>query len=232
MEKNNRLVSIIIPVFNEKDTVAEVVSRVSALKLEKEILVIDDGSNDGSGEIIRGIRTKMETVRGFFLEENRGKGLAVRRGIEEARGEMIVIQDADLEYPPEQIEGLVDELVQDGSLSAVFGSRLLGRNPISYHRYYWGGRFLTLLVNALCRSRLTDVTTGHKVFRRSVFNEIVLSSEGFEIEIEITVKLLKQDLRVKEVPIHYIPRTFAQGKKINWQDGMKSMIAGVRSAWD
>lgn len=224
------LTSIIIPVFNEVQTVAEVVARASALNLEKEIIIIDDGSTDGSGEVIREFEAKMETVKGLNLEENRGKGLAVRRGIEEARGEIVVIQDADLEYPPEQIEELVNELSGDESVVAVFGSRLLGRNPVLYPRYYWGGRFLALFVNVLCRSRLTDVTTGHKAFRRSVFDGVDLSAEGFEIEIEITVKLLKRGLRIKEIPIKYVPRTFAQGKKINWRDGIKSIITAALSS--
>lgn len=229
-EKNNRLVSIIIPVFNEKDTVAEVIAETGRLPLEKEIIAVDDGSDDGTADILSRLAREVRGVHVISSPVNRGKGWAVRRGIAASRGEIIAVQDADLEYPPEQIVGLVNELVRDGSAAAVFGSRLLGRNPISYHRYYWGGRFLTLIVNVLCRSRLTDVTTGHKVFHRSVFNDMILSSDGFEIEIEITVKLLKRKLRITEVPIRYVPRTFAQGKKISWQDGMKGIITGVYAA--
>ena len=224
------LISIIIPAFNEAGSIAEIIREVAKLPFEKEILMVDDGSQDGTGSTVRRLEKEIKELRGLYFPENRGKGFAIRAGIRAARGEVVVIQDADREYPPVQIIGLVKELTRDPELAAVFGSRKLKKNPISYRRYYWGGRFLTAIVNLVGKARLTDVTTGHKVVRWRIMEGLKLESDGFEIEIEIIMKLLRRGFQIKEIPIDYFPRGFEEGKKIRWTDGLKSLWAVFRTA--
>lgn len=222
------LISIIIPAFNEAGSIAEVVREVAQLPFEKEILVVDDGSQDGTGTIVRRLEKEIKELRGLYFPANRGKGFAIQAGIRAARGEIVVIQDADREYPPAYLTGLVAELVGDPEIDAVFGSRILKKNPMSYRRYYWGGRLLTALVNVVGKSSLTDVTTGHKAVRWKILEGLKLEAEGFEIEIELVMKLLKRGFRIKEIPIDYLPRGFDQGKKIRWTDGLKSIWKALR----
>ena len=217
------LTSIIIPIFNEAGSIAEVVREVAKLSLEKEILVVDDGSQDGTRLLVRKLEKEIRGLRGLFFPENRGRGFAIRAGIRAARGEIVAIQDADREYPPIHISSLVEELVRNPEITAVFGSRMLKKNPISYRRYYWGGRFLTAIVNLAGKAHLTDVTTGHKAIRWKILEDLQLKADGFEIEMEIVMKLLRRGFRIKEIPIEYSPRGFEEGKKIRWTDGLKSV---------
>lgn len=204
------------------------VREVGKLSLDKEILVVDDGSRDGTGLAVRRLEKEIPELRGLYFPENRGKGFAIRAGIRAARGELVVIQDADREYPPVQILGLVQELVRDPDTAAVFGSRMLKKTPVSYRRYYWGGRFLTGLVNWIGKGNLTDVTTGHKAARWRVLEGLRLESDGFEIEIEMALKLLRRGFPIREIPIDYHPRGFAEGKKIGWMDGVRSSWMAIR----
>ena len=222
------LVSVIIPAFNEADSITEVVREVASLPFEKEILVVDDGSQDGTGSIVRRMEKEVRELRGLYFPGNRGKGFAIRAGIRAARGEIVAVQDADREYPPVYLVSLVEELIRDPETAAVFGSRILKNNPISYRRYYWGGRFLTTLVNVMGKGALTDVTTGHKAVRWKILEGLKLEADGFEIEIELVMKLLKRGFRIREIPIDYLPRDFAAGKKIRWTDGLRSIWMTIR----
>lgn len=222
------LTSVIIPAFNEAGSITEVIREVAKLPFEKEILAVDDGSWDGTGLLVRKLEKEIKELRGLYFPKNRGKGFAIRAGVRAARGEIVAVQDADQEYPPAYIAGLVEELSRDSEIAAVFGSRLLKKNPISYRRYYWGGRFLTWLVNLFGKANLTDVTTGHKAIRWKMLEDLQLEANGFEIEMEIVMKLLRSGFRIKEIPIDYYPRGFEAGKKIRWTDGLKSIGMIIR----
>lgn len=222
------LISIIIPAFNEAGSIADTIRAVARLPLEKEILAVDDGSQDDTRWLVRKLEKEIQGLRGLYFPGNRGKGFAIRAGIRAARGEIVVIQDADREYPPSQIPELVRELEGDPEITAVFGSRILKNNPMSYRRYYWGGRFLTWLVNRAGKGSLTDVTTGHKAIRWKILESLQLQANGFEVEMEIAMKLLRRGFQIKEIPIDYSPRKFEEGKKIRWIDGLKSIWAIIR----
>lgn len=224
------LVSIVIPAFNEAGSIAEIIREVAKLPFEKEILAVDDGSQDGTGTTVRRLEKEIKELRGLYFPENRGKGFAIRAGIRAARGEVVAVQDADREYPPAYLTGLVEELARDPEIAAVFGSRILKKNPMSYRRYYWGGRLITALVNVVGKASLTDVTTGHKAVRWKILEGLKLEADGFEIEIELVMKLLKRGFRIKEIPIDYLPRDFAGGKKIRWTDGLKSIWTALRTS--
>lgn len=224
------LISIIIPAFNEAGSIAEVVREVAQLPFEKEILVVDDGSQDGTGTIVRRLEKEIKELRGLYFPANRGKGFAIQAGTRAARGEIVVIQDADREYPPAQITELVREMEGNPEIAAVFGSRILKKNPMSYRRFYWGGRFLTGLVNLFGKAKLTDVTTGHKAIRWKILESLQLKANGFEIEMEIVMKLLRRGFQIKEIPIDYSPRGFEAGKKIRWTDGLKSIWKALRAS--
>jgi dolichol-phosphate mannosyltransferase len=217
------LTSVIIPAFNEAGSITEVIREVAKLPFEKEILAVDDGSRDGTGLLIRKLEKEIKELRGLYFPKNRGKGFAIRAGVRAARGEIVAVQDVDQEYPPAYIAGLVEELSRDSEIAAVFGSRLLKKNPRSYRRYYRGGRFLTALVNWAGKGSLTDVTTGYKAVRWKILESLKLEADGFEIEMEIVMKLLRGGFRIKEIPIDYFPRGFAEGKKIHWTDCLKSI---------
>jgi glycosyltransferase involved in cell wall biosynthesis len=220
--------SIVIPAYNEERTLAEVIAAVRAVELpgvEREIVIVDDGSSDGTA-------TVMESLAGpdlvaVSLPGNRGKGAAVRRGIEESTGEFILIQDADLEYDPADHPRLLEALA-DGSADAVYGSRILGSNRGSYSSYYWGGRLLTVVFNVLYGQKITDLTTCYKMFRRSDALDARLECDGFEFCEEITARLIRKNRRVTEVPIAYRPRSFEEGKKIRWTDGIRAVWTLLR----
>lgn len=215
-------ISIIIPVYNEKETILRVLQRVQAVPLEKEIIVIDDGSTDGTGEVLRRLHGQ-GNIRVIFQEKNRGKGAAVRRGLKEVSGEIVAIQDADLEYNPEDYLHLVEPILK-GQSRVVYGSRFLGRNafpPVSF----LANKFLTFLVNIFYGGKLTDMETCYKVFRREAIVPLSLRSERFEIEVEVTCKLLLKKEFIYELPIHYQCRSFFHGKKIGWIDGLKALWA-------
>ena len=216
--------SVVIPVYNERTTLRSLLERVLAVPLELEILCVDDGSQDGSREILSELHNQYPQVRVFLQPRNMGKGAALRCGIREATGDFVVIQDADLEYDPADYPLLLDPLIQ-GKADVVYGSRFLGAAP---HRvlYFWhsvGNRLLTLLSNCLTNINLTDMETCYKVFRREVIQSISIEEERFGFEPEITVKVAKRRLRIYEVGISYWGRTYEEGKKIGWKDGVRAV---------
>src|SRR6266446_3058530 len=222
-------VSIVIPCYNEKNTIAKIVEAVRSAPVEnKEIIVIDDGSNDGTQTLLR---EKLSGVvdQIIYHPVNRGKGAALRTGFEAASGDIILVQDADLEYSPEEYPVLLDPIIS-GKADAVFGSRFMGGRP---HRvvFFWhmvGNRLLTLLSNILTNLNLTDVETGYKAFRASVIKSIEIEEDRFGFEPEIIAKLAQRGCRVYEVGISYSGRTYREGKKINWKDGIRAVYAIVK----
>ena len=213
-----------MPVYNERTTLRQVVERVLAVPFEVEVLCVDDGSQDGSREVLTELQTEYPQVQIFLQPANMGKGAALRRGIEAARGDFVIIQDADLEYDPADYRTLLDPLIQ-GKADVVYGSRFLGAAP---HRvlYFWhsvGNRLLTLLSNCLTNINLTDMETCYKAFRRDVLQSIQIEEDRFGFEPEITVKVAKRRLRIYEVGISYWGRTYEEGKKIGWQDGVRAV---------
>jgi glycosyltransferase involved in cell wall biosynthesis len=238
-------VSVVIPVFNEKATIAELVRRVQAVEIDKEIVIVDDYSTDGTREVLQqivGLTDRQPgslgqstpemsgdgNVRVYLQERNRGKGAAVRRGIKEASGDLILIQDADLEYDPQDYAALLDP-INRGMADVVYGSRFLG-GP---HRvlYFWhlvGNKTLTLISNMFTNLGLTDVWTCYKVFRREVLQSFELKENRFGFEPEVTAKVSHGRWVVFEVPISYNGRTYAQGKKITWRDAFRAIWCVVR----
>ena len=216
--------SVVMPVYNEKATVRRVVERVLSVGLELELLCVDDGSSDGSREVLAGLEKECPQMRVFLQPRNMGKGAALRRGIQEATGDYVIIQDADLEYDPQDYGRLLGPL-ESGQADVVYGSRFLGAGP---HRvlYFWhsvGNWFLTLVSNMITNLNMTDMETCYKVFRREVIQSIPLEENRFGFEPEVTVKIAKRNLRVYEVGISYWGRTYAEGKKIGWKDGMRAL---------
>jgi glycosyltransferase involved in cell wall biosynthesis len=232
--------SVVIPVFNEKATVAEVLRRVRQVDIDKEIVVVDDGSTDGTREFLSALATpdggrtrpdlsELEgnigagNIRVFLHDKNRGKGAAVRRGILEARGECILIQDADLEYNPLDYHQLL-EPIENGVADVVFGSRFLGGpHRVLYFWHYLGNKGLTLLSNTFTNLNLTDVWTCYKVFRREIFDGFEIQESRFGFEPEVTAKVARGKWRVYEVPISYSGRTYEEGKKIGFRDVPRSL---------
>ena len=215
------LLSVIMPVYNEEGTIEEIVSRVLAMPLPIELIVVDDGSTDKT----RALLSKLAEARPFkvFLQdENRGKGAAVRKGFAEASGDIFIIQDADLEYSPEEYPELIDLIVR-GKADAVYGSRFLGRHRAFLFTHYLGNRFLTLVTNVLYNTILTDMETCFKAIRADRVRQMTLRSNRFGIEPEITAKLFKMGCRVYEVPITYEGRGYEEGKKISWKDGLEAL---------
>ena len=215
------LLSVVMPVFNERHTIDEIIGRVLAVPMRVELIVIDDCSTDGTRDQL----TRLQQQHGFTLllqERNQGKGAAIRRGFEAVTGDVVVIQDADLEYSPEEFPQLV-ELIVDGRADVVYGSRFLGRHRVFLLTHYLGNRALTLLTNILYNTMLTDMETCYKVMRREVLDDLRLQSNGFGIEPEITAKIFKRGFRVYEVPITYDGRNYDEGKKITWRDGVVAL---------
>jgi glycosyltransferase involved in cell wall biosynthesis len=216
--------SVVMPVYNERATLRQAVERVLAIPLDLELLCVDDGSRDGSPEILAELQKQYPQLQVLLLSRNQGKGAALRRGIREARGDYVIIQDADLEYDPGDYDILLAPLLQ-GKADVVYGSRFLGGAP---HRvlYFWhsvGNNLLTLLSNCLTNINLTDMETCYKAFRREVIQSIPLEEDGFGFEPEITVKIAKRRLRIYEVGISYFGRTYEEGKKIGWKDGLRAV---------
>ena len=213
-----------MPCYNERNTLREVISRVLAVPLEIELLCVDDGSDDGSREILAELQSNHPQIRVYLQPGNMGKGAALRRGIEASTGDFVIIQDADLEYDPGEYPTLLEPLIQ-GRADVVYGSRFLGGGP---HRvlYFWhsvGNSVLTLISNALTNMNMTDMETCYKVFRREIIQSIPLEEDRFGFEPEVTVKVAKRRLRVYEVGISYSGRTYAEGKKIGWKDGFRAL---------
>jgi hypothetical protein len=221
---NPMKLSVVMPVYNERATLREVVARVLAVPLDIELICVDDGSRDGSREILAELGERYPQVRILLQPRNMGKGAALRRGIQESTGDFVIIQDADLEYDPSEYTRLLGPLIQ-GQADVVYGSRFMGAAP---HRvlYFWhsvGNRILTLLSNALTNMNMSDMETCYKVFRREILQTIPIEEDRFGFEPEITVKIAKRRLRVYEVGISYWGRTYEEGKKIGWKDGFRAL---------
>jgi len=214
--------TVIIPAFNEKSTIEEIVRRVHATGLVNEILIVDDGSTDGTRDILASLDGK-DNVRVILHERNLGKGAAVRTGIQNARGDVLLIQDADLEYDPRDYPALLKPL-EEGIADVVYGSRFLGgaRRPILFWNMV-ANKILTFVTNILYNNILSDMETGYKVFRREIVKDIPLHARRFDFEPEFTAKILKRHIRIFEVPITFNPRDYSQGKKIHMGDAFEAM---------
>jgi glycosyltransferase involved in cell wall biosynthesis len=215
------LLSVVMPVYNEAATIEEIIRRVLAVPLRTQLIVVDDCSTDGTRDQLAALQREL----GFTLllqQENRGKGAALRTGFASVRGELVVIQDADLEYSPEEFPALI-ELICQGRADVVYGSRFLGRHRVFLFTHYLGNRVLTLLTNVLYNTMLTDMETCYKVMRREVLDSMSLTSNGFGIEPEMTAKIFKRGFRVYEIPISYDGRSYEEGKKIGWKDGVVAL---------
>ena len=224
------LVSVIVPAYNEETTIEQVVDRLQQLDLNLEILICDDGSTDRTAEIARRLESEQAAVRALIADNNRGKGAAVRMGIDVSNGDIVLIQDADLEYDPVDIPGLIAPLVA-GRADAVYGSRLRGGEPQRAHLFwhYAGNRFLSLVTNVLFNTTISDMEVGYKAFRGDLIRSIKLVSNDFRFEPEVTAKVLKiKGIRLYEVPISYYGRTMQEGKKITWVDGIWAIGALIR----
>ncbi|MCI0694199.1 glycosyltransferase family 2 protein [candidate division KSB1 bacterium] len=215
--------SIIIPVYNERHTIKEIIERVMRLPCSKQVIVVDDGSTDGTGEILKQLERGEELVR-MFHEHNQGKGKAIRTALSAVNGEVIVIQDADLEYHPEDYPKAL-ELIERGWADAVFGSRFLGPHRVFLFWHYAGNKLLTFLANLITSGILTDMETGFKVIRTDVLKALDIRSYTFDFEVEVTVKLFRFGYRVYEIPIMYTGRDYDEGKKITWRDGVRALFA-------
>ncbi|GFE57822.1 glycosyltransferase family 2 protein [Geobacter sp. AOG1] len=218
------ILSIIIPVFNEVTTIDELLKRVMAVPLAKEIIVVDDFSTDGTRERLAGLVGKYGSLKVVCHEKNRGKGCAIRTGLGHITGDIVIIQDADLEYDPAEYPKLVKPIV-DGRADVVYGSRFAGgeEHRVLYFWHYLGNRFLTLMSNMLTNLNLTDMETCYKVFRADIIKGIKLEQDRFGFEPEITAKVARAGCRIFEVGISYSGRTYIEGKKIGWKDGVKAI---------
>ncbi|PWH18503.1 MAG: glycosyl transferase [Anaerolineae bacterium] len=217
-------ISVIVPVYNEKNTIQEILNRVLKTQLADEIVVVDDGSSDGTQVILKNY-LHQEPFRVIFHEKNQGKGAAIRTGLQAACGDVIIIQDADLEYDPREYPNLLKP-IYEGVADVVYGSRFLGapRRPILFWNMV-ANKILTLVTNILYNNILTDMETGYKVFRREVVEGMRLRANRFDFEPEFTAKILKRKVRIFEVPIAFYPRDYSEGKKIRMKDAFEAMWA-------
>ena len=239
-------ISVVIPVYNERATIEEVLLRVQEVDLGKEIIIVDDGSTDGTREVLAEVARNAQQGRGeillprvckglptdnirvFFQARNCGKGAALRKGFAEARGQVVIIQDADLEYDPHDFHKLL-EPIDRGDADVVYGSRFLGGpHRVFFFWHYVGNKLLTLMSDMVTDLNLSDVWTCYKAFKREVLEGIDLEENRFGFEQEITIKIAKNGWRVYEVPISYYGRTYAEGKKITWKDGFRSLWCILR----
>jgi glycosyltransferase involved in cell wall biosynthesis len=229
-EPEQPLISVVVPAFDEERTVEEVVRRVAEAGLRAEIIVVDDGSRDGTAAVLARLDGEIDGLRALVQPVNRGKGAAVRVGIAASKGDFVVIQDADLEYDPKDLPTLLGPLLE-GRADAVYGTRLRGGEPQRAHLFwhYAGNRFLSLLTNVLYNTTISDMEVGYKAFRGDLIRSLDLVSDDFRFEPEVTAKILRMPgVRLYEVPISYYGRTFEEGKKITWRDGIKAVGALVR----
>jgi len=243
---DNPKVSIVIPVYNEKSTIDEILRRVLDMNLEREVIIVDDCSTDGTRQILEAMAARkanhessapaqdggdpieLRDLRFLFQAPNQGKGAALRRGFAEASGDIVLVQDADLEYDPRDYPVLLEPII-DGRADVVYGSRFLGGpQRVHYFRHYVANRILTLLSDTFTNLKLTDMETCYKVFRREVLKDIELKSNRFGFEPEITAKIAKHNWRIYEVPISYAGRTYEEGKKITWKDGVQALWCIIR----
>jgi glycosyltransferase involved in cell wall biosynthesis len=222
-----RKLSVIVPVYNERNTVAEIVRQMRAvdLPLEREIVIVDDGSNDGTGDILKQLADS--TVRVVLHPANRGKGAAIRTGLAQVSGDLVLIQDADLEYDPEDWPKLLAPVLR-GRAQVVYGSRFTGERRNMLFLHWVGNRLLSLVTNILYNTTLSDMETCYKLFDRDLLAQIDLRAERFEFEPEVTAKVLRRGIRIYEVPISYSGREFDEGKKITWRDGFGALATLIK----
>ena len=242
-------VSVVIPAYNEQAFIREILLRVQATGLAWEILVVDDGSTDGTRQILEELqqikssgageadlpggshRLRLDNIHFLFQEQNLGKGAALRRGFAEAAGDIFLVQDADLEYDPKDYPKLLEPIL-DGRADVVYGSRFLGGpQRVHFFWHYVGNKFLTLLSDMITNLKLTDMETCYKVFRREVIESMRLRSNRFEIEPEMTAKIARRKWRIYEVSVSYSGRSYEEGKKITWRDGFKALYSIIRYSW-
>ncbi|MDD2646402.1 MAG: glycosyltransferase family 2 protein [Patescibacteria group bacterium] len=219
--------SIIIPVYNERKTILDLLERIKAVKfdIDSEIIIIDDASTDGTREILKNVaQEEQNNYKIFFQEVNQGKGLALRRGFKEATGDIIAIQDADLEYNPQELPDLVRP-ISEGRAEVVYGSRFLTKHRPIYKIFYLGNRFLSFLFYLFYGHKINDPWTCYKVFKRNLIQSLELESNGFDLEIELTADFLKKKHKILEIPISYHPRLYKDGKKIKYTDGLRAIWA-------
>lgn len=225
-----KLLSIVIPVYNERSTLEEIIRRVQAAELpslEREIVIVDDSSTDGTRDLLPELVQRWENIVVLYHDRNRGKGSALRTGFGAVKGDIVVIQDADLEYDPREYGKLLEPIL-DGRADVVFGSRFLGGpHRVLLFWHFMGNMFLTFLSNMLNNLNLTDMETCYKVFTRKVLDGISIKSARFGVEPEITAKVAKKRCRIYEVPISYSGRDYTEGKKISWKDGVKAIFQVV-----
>lgn len=218
--------SVVIPVYNEVATLEKVVDAVRRVDvgMDKEIVIVDDKSTDGTTEVVRRLAKKFPEIVAVYHERNRGKGAALRSGFEKASGDLLVIQDADLEYDPRDYPALLAPLLE-GRADVVFGSRFAGGGPhrVAFFWHYVGNRLLTTLSNMMTNLNLTDMEVGYKAFRRDVLQDLRLREDRFGFEVEFTAKVARRRWRIYEVPVSYYGRTYAEGKKITWRDGFRAL---------
>jgi glycosyltransferase involved in cell wall biosynthesis len=226
--------SIVIPVYNEEATLAEIVRRVQATPYDKELIIVDDASRDRSREILQGLVKDHDNIRLFFHDRNQGKGAALRTGFQQATGDVVLIQDADLEYNPDDYPELLKP-IERGVADVVYGSRLIGGAPhrVLFFWHYIGNKAVTTLSNMFSNLNLTDMETCYKVFKAEVIKNITIKSDRFGVEPELTAKIARQRCRVYEVPISYDGRDYSEGKKITWKDGIAAVYYIIRFRfWD
>jgi glycosyltransferase involved in cell wall biosynthesis len=222
-----RKLSVIVPVFDERNTVVEIVRRMRAVELpvELEIVIVDDGSTDGTRDVLRQLADS--TVRVITHDANKGKGSAIRSGLAQVHGDLVLVQDADLEYDPEDWPKLLTPMLR-GKARVVYGSRFTGERRNMLFLHWVGNRFLSLVTNVLYNTTLSDMETCYKLFDRSLLDGITLRAQRFEFEPEVTAKILRRGVRIYEVPISYTGREFDEGKKITWRDGFIALWTLVK----
>ena len=214
--------SVIVPVYNEKETIKEIIKRVDQVNIPKEIIIVDDGSTDGTTKIIKSLKTKKSQLKIIIQPINMGKGAAIRTGIKRVTGEYVLIQDADLEYDPQDYLKLIKP-IKAKKAQVVYGSRFTGERRNMFFWHWVANNLLTLITNILYNSTLSDMETCYKIFPTKLIQSLKLKCTGFEFEPEVTAKILKQGIRIYEVPISYAGREYSEGKKITWTDGLTAL---------